>query len=171
LATSVGGRSQGRETHAVRWLLASSPLTPGHSAANAINFSGIGTIKPVDDNGAKQKEYVVYRGYVEDRSEPGGFYPEGAVEPADIYCFQAWKTGILATKKPDFTTISTAFRTALGAANCDFLAQLEPGQLPIGTLPLPTVNGATADMQDCCPLYNGNEQIHKTTGAACTQSQ
>ena len=142
---------------------------PGHAAANAIIFSGIGTLKPTDDSGPKQGEYVVYRVYVEDRSEPGGFYPEGAVEPADIYCFQAWKTGIKTVKKPDFTTIATAFRAALGGANCTFLAQLESGALPIGTLPSPTVNGVTADVQDCGPLYNGNEQIHKATGATCTQ--
>ena len=102
-------------------------------------------------------------------SEPGGFHPKGAVEPADIYCFQAWKTGIRASKKPDFSTVSPEFRTALGQANCDFLAALENGALPIGTLPPPVVNGLTADIQDCGPLHDGNQQIHPSTGATCNQ--
>jgi hypothetical protein len=110
---------------------------------------------------------VIFRVYIEDRSEPGGAHPGGAVEPADIYCFQAWKTGIKTSRKPDFTTISTAFRMALGQANCDFLHALETGALPIGTMPSPTVNGLTADIQDCGPLFNGNRQIHPATGATC----
>ena len=102
-------------------------------------------------------------------------YPEralfrgGAVEPADIYCFQAWKTGIKVSKKPIFDAIAASFRTALGEANCKFLEDLENGILPIGTLPSPTVSGATADIQDCGPMHDGNHQIHPSTGATCTQ--
>jgi hypothetical protein len=151
---------------------------PRPSPANAIIWSGIGKITPVDDvrgSRAAQAEWVVFRVYIEDRSEPGGGHPGGAVEPADIYCFQAWKTGIKVSKKPDFSTIAAAFRTSLGAANCAFLESLEKGvdaagtPVPIGTLPSPIVDGVTADIQDCGPLHDGNHQIHPATGATCTE--
>jgi len=145
---------------------------PRPSPANAIIFSGVGKLTPTDDiRGGRPEnaEWVIFRVYIEDRSEPGGFHPQGAIEPADIYCFQAWKTGIKVSKKPDFSTVSPEFRIALGAANCDFLAALESGALPIGSLPSPTVNGVTADIQDCGPLHDGNQQIHPSTSATCTQ--
>jgi hypothetical protein len=145
---------------------------PRPAPANVIIWSGIGRITPTDDvkgSRAAQAEWVIYRIYIEDRSEPGGGHPKGAVEPADIYCFQAWKTGIKTSKKPDFSNVSVAFRTALGEANCKFLEDLENGLLPIGTLPSPLVNGATADIQDCGPMHDGNHQIHPSTGATCTQ--
>jgi hypothetical protein len=145
---------------------------PRPSPANSIIWSGIGKVTPTDDIGgsrAAQAEWVVFRIYIEDRSEPGGGHPGGAVEPADIYCFQAWKTGIKVSKKPDFSTISTAFRAALGQANCDFVRDLESGALPIGSLPNPTVNGVTADIQDCGPMHDGNHQIHPATGATCNE--
>ena len=144
---------------------------PRPAPANAIIFSGVGRFRAgVTDsngNGRGQDEWVVFRVYIEDRSEPGGFHPRGAVEPADIYCFQAWRTGISANRRPDFTTVATAFRMAVGQANCDFVDALSTGALPIGTLPSPTVNGVTADIQDCGPLYVGNHQIHPSTGATC----
>jgi hypothetical protein len=145
---------------------------PRPAPANAIIWSGIGKVTPVDDfrgSRAAQAEWVIFRVYIEDRSEPGGFHPNGAVQPSDIYCFQAWKTGIKVSKKPDFSTIATTFRSALGQANCDFLRDLLSGALPIGSLPSPTVNGMTADIQDCGPLHDGNHQIHPATGATCDQ--
>jgi hypothetical protein len=143
---------------------------PRPSPANAIIWSGIGKVTPTDDvrgSRAAQAEWVVFRVYIEDRSEPGGGHPGGAVEPADIYCFQAWKTGIKVSRKPDFSVIATTFRQALGEANCDFLRDLEAGTLPIGSLPSPTVGGVTADIQDCGPMHDGNHQIHPATGATC----
>jgi hypothetical protein len=147
---------------------------PRPAPANAIIFSGVGKITPTDDISgprASRTEWVVFRVYIEDRSEPGGGHPDPSfpTEPADIYCFQAWKTGIKTSRKPDFTTISTAFRMALGQANCDFVCALESGALPIGSLPSPTVNGVTADIQDCGPLHDGNRQIHPATGADCKE--
>jgi uncharacterized repeat protein (TIGR01451 family) len=145
---------------------------PRPAPANSIIWSGVGKITPTDDiNGAngRNAEWVVFRIYIEDRSEPGGNHPGGAVEPADIYCFQAWKTGIKVSKRPDFNTIWTDFRRALGQANCDFLSGLEAGAQPIGTLPSPSVNGVTADIQDCGPMLSGNHQIHPATGATCNQ--
>jgi uncharacterized repeat protein (TIGR01451 family) len=145
---------------------------PRPAPANAIIFSGIGRITPEDDvngNRAERSEWVVFRVYIEDRSEPGGFHPKGSVQPADIYCFQAWKTGIKVSKKPDFSTISAAFRQALGQANCEFLEALQNGALPIGSLPSPTVEGVTADIQDCGPMHDGNHQIHPSTSATCDE--
>src|SRR5207249_199996 len=91
---------------------------PRPAPANAIIFSGVGRFKPlVTDSNANGNgnpaEWVVFRVYIEDRSEPGGFHPKGAIEPADIYCFQAWRTGISTTKSPDFCPIAPAFRPAL----------------------------------------------------------
>lgn len=143
---------------------------PRPAPANAIIFSGIGRLTPEEDSTgprADRSEWVVFRVYIEDRSEPGGHHPKGAVKPADIYCFQAWKTGIKVSKKPDFTTIAPAFRQALGLANCEFLEALKSGSLPIGSLPSPEVLGLTADVQDCGPMNTGNHQIHPSTSATC----
>jgi hypothetical protein len=145
---------------------------PRPAPANAIVFTGVGRIKPEDDGagGASNKaaEYVVFRVYIEDRSEPGGKHPRGSVDPADIYCMQIWKTGIKISKKPDFTTVASAFRMALTQDSCAFLSALETGGLPLGSLPPPTVMGLTADIQDCGPLNRGNHQIHPATSATCT---
>jgi uncharacterized repeat protein (TIGR01451 family) len=142
---------------------------PRPAPANSIIFSGVGTLTPTTDSGANNKAatWVVFRVYIEDRSEPGGLHPNGAINPSDIYCFQAWNTGILVSKKPDFNKIQTQFRRDLGAANCAFVDALSNGDLPIGSLPSPIVDGITADVQDCGPLYSGNHQIHPATDATC----
>jgi len=150
---------------------------PRPSPANAIIFSGIAVLSGADGTNSipgsvasnKNGEYVIFRVYIEDRSEPGGHFPKGSVDPADIYCFQAWRTGIAIAKKPDFSGVATAFRTALGQANCAFLHSLETGARPLGSLPPATVMGMTADIQDCGPLDRGNHQIHPSTSATCTQ--
>jgi len=89
---------------------------PSPAPANAIIFTGIGTLSGGKGKGnVTGDHYVVFRVYVEDRSEPGGARPKGGNAPADVYCFQAWDTGIAVAKKPDYTTVATAFRTALAA--------------------------------------------------------
>jgi len=162
---------------------------PRPAPANAIIFTGIGTVKPATDAGVNNQkgEWVVFRVYIEDRSEPGGFFPKGAIEPSDVYCFQAWKTGILIAKKSDGNALGdspklgnvNAFRTALGVASCQFIQSLcTPEQIvnnvpgacvPPGTLPSSTVADHAADINDCGPLHSGNHQIHPSTGATCTQ--
>jgi hypothetical protein len=145
---------------------------PRPSPANAIIFSGIGTFTPststANGNNA-QKRYVIFRVYIEDRSEPGGVHPGGSVQPGDIYCFQAWDTGLTIAKKPDFTSVATAFRTQLSADSCAFLNALSSGGLDQGSLPPATVLGIPADVNDCGPLHDGNQQIHPSTGATCTR--
>jgi len=147
---------------------------PAPSPANAIIWSGVGQLTPTDDSNTRTKsEFVVFRIYIEDRSEPGGFHPKGAVEPADIYCFQAWKTGIFVTKNKDPNDVSsiTALRQQVAAANCEFLSRLESGALAIGSLPPANNfgNSRSADVVDCGPMYSGNHQIHPSTGATCNQ--
>jgi len=152
---------------------------PRPAPDNAIIFSGIGTIKPELDGeppaaSNQAAEYVVFLVYVEDRSEPGGHHPKGAVEPADVYCFQAWKTGVKVSKKPDFTQIATDLRLAVAKGGCAFINSLAADTVgtKIGTLPDLTVYGVRApDINDCGALRDGNQQIHPSTSATCTVAQ
>jgi hypothetical protein len=142
---------------------------PRPAPANALIWSGLGQRKRESDDAGNKlpATWVVVRVYIEDRSEPGGGHPVGSVDPADIYSYQAWDTGIDVSKKPDFNTIAPAFRAALGANSCAFLEALASGALPIGSLPSSTVNGLTADVIDQGPLHDGNRQIHPSTSATC----
>jgi len=145
---------------------------PRPAPANAIIFTGIGTFTPQTNNVNGKKaaaRYVVFRVYIEDRSEPGGIHPGGAKMPGTVYCFQAWDTGMAVTKKPDFTTLASSFRMALGADSCAFLTSMSNGTLPPGSLPSTTVGNVTADVADQGPLHDGSQQIHPSTGATCTQ--
>jgi len=147
---------------------------PRPAPANAIIFTGIGIFKPqaTNSNRAVAARYVIFRVYVEDRSEPGGLHPGGAKEPADVYCFQAWDTGIPTVKKPDFSTVATDFRKALAADSCAFIQSISTSAatgLPPGSLPASTVGGLAADIVDCGPLFDGNQQIHPSTAATCTE--
>ena len=145
---------------------------PSPAPANAIIFSGIGTFTPqssVGNGKNAEKRYVVFRVYIEDRSEPGGIHPGGAHMPGTVYCFQAWDTGIPIMKKPDFSTVAVAFRTALGQDSCAFMAAMQNDTLPPGTLPSRTVDSVAADVADQGALRDGSQQIHPSTGATCTQ--
>jgi len=147
---------------------------PRPAPANALIWTGIGIISQATDTGPGKQpdEYVIIRVYIEDRSEPGGGHPGGAIEPADVYCFQAWRTGLTTTKKPDYSTIYAAFRSALAEQSCAWLQLMADGDLPIGSLPPTSVtfNGGSvsADITDCGPLHDGNRQIHPSTSAPCT---
>jgi len=145
---------------------------PSPAPANAIIFSGIGTFTPqtsVGNGKNAEKRYVVFRVYIEDRSEPGGIHPGGAKMPGTVYCFQAWDTGIAIMKKPDFSTVAVDFRTALGQDSCAFMAAMQNGSLLPGSLPSKTVDGMAADVADQGALHDGSQQIHPSTGATCTQ--
>ena len=144
---------------------------PRPAPANAIIFSGIGKMTPETDSGSRLKDatWWVFRVYIEDRSEPGN---KNARNGADIYCFQAYRTGILVSKKPDYTTIATDIRRAIAADNCEFLSALDdPSKtyqgrhIVPGNLPSPTIGNITFDVRDCGPLATGNHQIHPATGA------
>jgi hypothetical protein len=165
---------------------------PRPSPANALIFTGIGTFTPQGTklNGRNaMKRYVVFRVYIEDRSEPGGHKPEGAIQPADVYSFQAWDTGISVVKRPDYNTIAVDLRKALAADSCMFIQSISTpaqivnnvvvGGVAPGTLPPDSVTytdsktGQTvtlpADIVDQGALRDGNRQIHPSTGATCTE--
>src|SRR5262249_26022538 len=104
---------------------------PRPAPANALIWSGIGSLTPATNiNGklAKAPPWAVIRVYIEDRSEPGGWFPKGSVSPADIYVFQAWDTGIPITKKADPNSMGVSpligdvntFRATLSADSCAF---------------------------------------------------
>jgi hypothetical protein len=143
---------------------------PRPAPANALIWTGVGQMNQASDTGKKPAKYVVVRVYIEDRSEPGGHHPKGAVLPSDIYSFQAWKTGVDVSKKPDYTTVATTLRLAVAQDACDFLKGLKAGTIPIGSLPSPTIAGVDDTLlivNDQGPLYVGNRQIHPTTSATC----
>jgi hypothetical protein len=152
---------------------------PRPAPANAIIFTGIGTFTPQTTANSKKaaKYYVIFRVYIEDRSEPGGIHPGGAKMPGTVYCFQAWNTGVQIGKKGSWDTIMTEFRAALGADSCAFLTAMQNGDLPQGSLPNPNVcidptkpnTCFQADVVDQGPLHDGSQQIHPSTGATCTK--
>src|ERR1051326_7304285 len=115
---------------------------PAPSAANAIIFSGIGTFKPASTKNTKA-EYFVFRVFIVDRSEPGGRKPGGAIEPADIYCFQAWDANVAVSNgDKDTSTIATALRARVAFANCQFMNDLASGAIPTGSLPSAGTTGS-----------------------------
>jgi hypothetical protein len=151
---------------------------PRPAPANALIWTGLARSTPWDDvkgANAKNAQWVVVRVYIEDRSEPGGGHPGGSINPADIYSFQAWYTGVSVAKGPqkdiDFDLIASDLRIALSQQSCAFLEALKTGALPIGSLPPNTVSvgGAVrpAIIWDKGPLYDGNRQIHPATSAIC----
>jgi len=151
---------------------------PRPAPANALIWSGLGQMNQASDTGKKPAEWVVVRVYIEDRSEPGGNHPKGAVLPSDIYSFQAWRTGVLVSKKPDYTTVAPTLRRLVAEDSCAFLAGLKSGAWPIGTLPSDQIQTGTdpvtgdpiydaAEVNDQGPLHDGNRQIHPTTSATC----
>jgi hypothetical protein len=145
---------------------------PRPAPANALIWTGLGKLQQENDSGLVKGEWLVVRVFIVDRSEPGGGHPNGSIDPADIYCFQAWKTGVSITKKAPTgagSGIAETFRRALGADSCAFLDQLATGLKPLGSLPSATVAGVTADISDVGPLHDGNRQIHPSTSATCTE--
>jgi hypothetical protein len=133
---------------------------PRHAPGNAIIFSGVGymtSCATANGRGRAGAQPVLFRVYVEDRSEPGGSFPGGANGPADIYCFQAWAINGDYTKDVGIV----AMRQALANDNCAFLQGYVPGDLPN-----PELFGK-ALINDCGPLRTGNHQIHPSTGSTC----
>ena len=138
---------------------------PRPAPANAIIFSGVGYINSCASANKKggRKDAVIFRVYIEDRSEPGGQHPGGSKKPADIYCFQAWLladvTGNASGNITDADAI--AARQALADDNCNFIEHYTQGSLPDASLlGTPLVN-------DCGALHTGNQQIHPNTSATC----
>jgi len=131
---------------------------PRSAPANAIIFSGIGYLKNCaqGNGGGGNSQAVIFRVYIEDRSEPGGQHPGGAQKPADIYCFQAWQIN----GQYD-SPANIALRQAVATDSCNFIKAYSQGSLPnsdvIGNLVI----------NDCGALHTGNQQIHPSTSATC----
>jgi len=152
---------------------------PRPAPDNALIWSGIASLTPANTVNGKQKtaNYAVVRVYVEDRSEPGGFKPGGSINPADVYVFQAWDTGIPISKKANPNSLGfsskmgvdvNTFRATLSADSCAFIQAIGVnGPCPPGSLPSDTVLGVRSDVSDAGTLRTGNQQIHPSTGATC----
>jgi len=140
---------------------------PRPAPANAIIFSGVGYISSCATANKKggRSEAVVFRVYIEDRSEPGGQHPGGGKKPADVYCFQAWSLDAIngnASGKID-SSAAIAARQAVADDNCAFIKGYTQGSLPNASLlGTPLIN-------DCGALHTGNQQLHPATGATCQQ--
>jgi hypothetical protein len=139
---------------------------PRPAPANAIIFSGVGylrTCAAANQKGKGGSEPVLFRVYIEDRSEPGGQHPKGGKKPADVYCFQAWSLNTLvgnSSGKID-SDAAIAFRQQLADDNCAFIKSYVQGKLPnANLLGEPLIN-------DCGALHTGNQQIHPSTSAVC----
>jgi hypothetical protein len=178
LPCCIGDTEQGGEVSEIgkKWQLCNKddhkicgPM-PRPAPGNALIWSGIGKYQHADDLSGKGAEWAVIRVYIVDRSEPGGQHPGGAVAPADIYCFQAWTTGVSVSKKPNFDQMgaaATAIRKAIAEDSCKFLQAVVNGDLPLDALPSDKVGELTANISDRGPLHNGNRQIHPSTSATC----
>jgi len=154
---------------------------PRPAPANAIIFSGLGRFKKftgTGNAGQNSEEWVVFRVYIEDRSEPGGVHPGGSKPPADIYCFQAWRTGIAVTQTPNAANLPPAVQTlreSVARKGCEWIGASRPmGSLPRVGDPvydalLDQFDHRASDIEDCGPLAVGNRQIHPSTSATCTQ--
>jgi hypothetical protein len=132
---------------------------PRPAPANAIIFSGVGYLRTCATSNQKNsaQQAVIFRVYIEDRSEPGGQHPGGAKAPADIYCFQAW----VINGQYD-SAANIALRQQVATDNCNFLNSYVQGNLPNAqVIGAPLVN-------DCGALHTGNHQIHPSTSATCT---
>jgi len=141
---------------------------PRPAPANAIIFSGIGylrTCASANQKGKGGSEPVIFRVYIEDRSEPGGQHPGGSKKPADVYCFQAWSLATVvgnSSGKID-SAEAIAARQLVADDNCAFIKSYVQGNLPDSS-----ILGA-ALINDCGALHTGNQQIHPSTSATCTE--
>ena len=94
--------------------------------------------------GKAGRQAVIFRVYIEDRSEPGGNFPGGANAPADVYCFQAW-----ALPGPGALDNAAAINARNTVANdsCAFLAGYTQGATPNSTVL------GTPLIEDCIRAY------------------
>jgi hypothetical protein len=135
---------------------------PRPAPANAIIFTGVGYLRTCSTSNARGPaalQPVIFRVYIEDRSEPGGQFPGGQKAPADVYCFQAW-----ALNGQIDSGANIALRQALATDSCNFIQNYTQGSLPDSSLlGTPLIN-------DCGALHTGNHQIHPSTAATCDSS-
>jgi hypothetical protein len=139
---------------------------PRKAPANKIVFTGVGDW--ADPNGRREPRSVLFRVDIEDRSEPGGYHPGGAKDPADRYRIRIWvlsQTEANQLNNPADGLL--AFRNAISACNgLNWRDGVNASQLDNncggqGTITFP--GGAAVrlpDIDDGGALKNGNHQIH-----------
>jgi hypothetical protein len=139
---------------------------PRKAPANKITFSGVGDY--TCDKGGRQPRTVLFRVDIEDRSEPGGFHPGGANDPADRYRIRIWAltSAELAALRGAVNSLNDPylcnFRRAIAAtaANTpltDGAIDSHGDAVALGT----AVFGVRApDVDDGGELQHGNHQIH-----------
>jgi len=136
---------------------------PRSAPANAIIFTGVGYIRTCtasNQRGKGSTQAVIFRVYIEDRSEPGGQFPGGAIPPADVYCFQAW-----AINGQHDSQENIDLRQTVANDSCNFIQSYSQGTLPdANVIGEPLVN-------DCGALSTGNHQIHPSTAAICDEAE
>jgi hypothetical protein len=139
---------------------------PRKAPANKIVFTGVGDW--ADPNGRREPRSVLFRVDIEDRSEPGGYHPGGATDPADRYRIRIWvltqaeaarlnnpADGLLDFRNCIAACNGLKYRDGVNAAdldnNCGGPGTITfPGGCPV-RLP---------DVDDGGALKNGNHQIH-----------
>jgi hypothetical protein len=129
---------------------------PRPAPANKIVFTGVGDW--ADPNGRRAPRSTLFRVDIEDRSEPGGSHPKGAVPPADRYRIRIWvlsesETAQLNGAGPDKWLLN--FRNAISACNGTNVrdgADVDNGIAVFGV--------RAPDIDDGGELERGNHQIH-----------
>jgi hypothetical protein len=133
---------------------------PRSAPANAVVFSGVGQLRSCassSQKGAGSSQPVVFRVYIEDRSEPGA--SDGL---ADVYCFQAWAINGSYT---DQDVINA--RQVLANDSCRFIENYTQGSLPSRHALDAYSHKLTLIIEDGGALRTGNEQIFPSTSATC----
>jgi hypothetical protein len=132
---------------------------PRKAPANKICFSGVGDYALT--NGKRARRSVVFRVDIIDRSEPGGGFPGGSVDPPDRYRMRMWF--LCDPNDPTAPCLDPASDDVMALR--EGVACLDPA---VETLP-DTV--ASPNIDDGGDLDRGNHQLHPPTGAECTALQ
>ena len=139
---------------------------PRKAPANKICFSGVGDY--TFSNGKRNRATVVFRVDIIDRSEPGGGFPGGSVDPPDRYRMRMWflcdpqDPTTCADPKNDITPVARFNNLTVVGLRETVACGANPFQEAIPNAPLPNID-------DGGDLDRGNHQLHPPTGAECTQ--
>jgi hypothetical protein len=137
---------------------------PRKAPANKIVFTGVGDW--ADPNGRREGRSVLFRVDIEDRSEPGGYHPGGAKDPADRYRIRIWVLTDAECARLSADGLLD-FRNCIAACNGIqyrdgvFAADLQNHCGGPGTLTFP--GGCPVrlpDIDDGGEMEHGNHQIH-----------
>jgi hypothetical protein len=139
---------------------------PRKAPANKITFSGVGDY--TCQKGGRAPRATLFRVDLEDRSEPGGFHPGGARDPADRYRIRMWVLTPLEKAALDGAVNSLNdpylcnFRRAIAAKQTnvgltDGAVDSRGDAVALGT----AVFGVRRpDVDDGGEMQHGNHQIH-----------